>query len=98
MTTRRSSELWSGSRKVWRLWRATTTSRYLQSTVRSVEALLSFQNISHLNVGEQVVYVATYSYFILSLIGYQQLTSEPEILFPVFLVLKFVFFIGWLKV
>ena len=46
---------------------------------------------------EQVVYVATYSYFILSLIGYQQLNSEPEILFPVFLVLKFVFFIGWLK-
>ena len=44
------------------------------------------------------MYVATYTYFILSLIGYQQLNSEPEILFPVFLVLKFVFFIGWLKV
>ena len=57
---------------------------------------LPLQNIS--DVGEQVVYVATYSYFILSLIGYQQLNSEPEILFPVFLVLKFVFFIGWLKV
>ena len=46
----------------------------------------------------KVVYVATYSYFILSLVGYQQLDSEPEMFFPVFLVLKFVFFIGWLKV
>ena len=44
------------------------------------------------------MYVATYSYFFLSLIGYQQLNSEPEMFFPVFLVLKFVFFIGWLKV
>ena len=46
----------------------------------------------------QVVNVATYVYFILALIGYQELHSEPELFFPVFLILKFVFFIGLLKV
>ena len=46
----------------------------------------------------QVVYVATYAYFLLALVGYQILSEEPEIFFPFFLVLKFVFFIGLLKV
>ena len=46
----------------------------------------------------QVVYVATYAYFILALVGYQELSSEPDLFFPFFLVLKFIFFIGWLKV
>ena len=46
----------------------------------------------------QVVYVATYAYFLLALVGYQILSEEPEIFFPFFLILKFVFFIGLLKV
>ena len=44
------------------------------------------------------MYVATYAYFLLALVGYQILSEEPEIFFPFFLVLKFVFFIGLLKV
>ena len=39
-----------------------------------------------------------YSYFALALVGGQQLEADPQIFFPVFLVLKFIFFIGWLKV
>ena len=46
----------------------------------------------------QVVNVATYAYFLLALVGYQELSSEPEMFFPFFLVLKFTFFIGLLKV
>ena len=45
-----------------------------------------------------MVYVATYAYFLLALVGYQELRSEPEMFFPFFLVLKFTFFIGLLKV
>ena len=46
----------------------------------------------------QVVDVAIYFYFALSLVGNQELESHPEMFFPIFLVLKFIFFIGWLKV
>ena len=47
----------------------------------------------------QVVNVATYFYFGLSLIGSQELdTDAAQMFFPIILVLKFVFFIGWLKV
>merc|ERR1711953_627635 len=73
----------------------------IRALVRFKEGLESVEGYDHIPVPpvySQVVYVATYSYFFLSLIGYQQLNSEPEMFFPVFLVLKFVFFIGWLKV
>ena len=47
----------------------------------------------------QVVNVATYFYFGLSLIGSQELdTDAAQMFFPIILVLKFIFFIGWLKV
>jgi hypothetical protein len=47
----------------------------------------------------QVVDVATYFYFAMSLVGSQELeTSEARLYFPIILVLKFVFFVGWLKV
>ena len=48
----------------------------------------------------QVVSFAVYIYFGLSLIGEQELKNTPEILpyFPAFLVLKFIFFFGWLEV
>ena len=47
----------------------------------------------------QVVVVATYFYFGLSLIGSQELdTDNAQMFFPIILVLKFIFFIGWLKV
>ena len=47
----------------------------------------------------QVVVVATYFYFGLSLIGSQELdTDDAQMFFPIILVLKFIFFIGWLKV
>ena len=54
---------------------------------------------SHLNSSLQVVVVATYFYFGLSLIGSQELdTDDAQMFFPIILVLKFIFFIGWLKV
>ena len=48
----------------------------------------------------QVVSFAVYIFFGLSLIGEQELKNTPEILpyFPIFLVLKFIFFFGWLEV
>jgi len=61
----------------------------------------SVENYDHLPlppIYNQVVNVATYAYFLLALVGYQELSSEPEMFFPFFLVLKFTFFIGLLKV
>jgi len=74
----------------------------IRGVVKFKEALeASVENFDHIPlppVYSQVVYIATYSYFILALVGYQELSSEPELFFPFFLVLKFIFFIGWLKV
>jgi len=51
-------------------------------------------------VYRQVVTLALYVYFALSLIGEQELVGIPDIVpfFPGFLILKFVFFFGWLEV
>ena len=46
----------------------------------------------------QVVLFAVYAYFTLALIAEQQHCNEPFIPVPIFLILKFVFFIGWLEV
>ena len=39
-----------------------------------------------------------YSFFALSLIGSQELDKDPYTFIPIFLILKFIFFFGWLEV
>ena len=46
----------------------------------------------------QVVRFALWSYFILSLIGGQAKQEEPYIFLPLFLILRFIFYVGWLEV
>ena len=48
----------------------------------------------------QVVRFSLWSYFLLSLIGSQALQEEPYIspYIPLFLILRFIFFVGWLEV
>jgi len=46
----------------------------------------------------QVVKFAVYIYFGLSLIGNQELDKDPYTFIPIFLILKFIFFFGWLEV
>ena len=46
----------------------------------------------------QVVRFALWSYFLLSLIGSQAKQEEPYIFLPLFLILRFIFFVGWLEV
>lgn len=73
----------------------------LRGVVKFKEGLESVEGHDHIQVPpvyKQVVDVAIYFYFALSLIGNQELESHPEMFFPIFLVLKFIFFIGWLKV
>ena len=46
----------------------------------------------------QTVRFAVWIYFILSLIGSQAQKDEPYIFLPIFLILRFIFFVGWLEV
>jgi len=46
----------------------------------------------------QVVRFAVYVYFTLSLIASQEVSRDPYTFVPIFLILKFVFFVGWLEV
>ena len=49
----------------------------------------------------QLVNVTTYAYFTLALVGYQDLEDDEghvDVYFPFFLVLRFILFIGLLKV
>ena len=39
-----------------------------------------------------------YVFFALSLIGSQELDKDPYTFIPIFLILKFIFFFGWLEV
>lgn len=74
----------------------------LRSLVRfkdGMEGVMGYDHIQVPPVYKQVVVVATYFYFGLSLIGSQELdTDNAQMFFPIILVLKFIFFIGWLKV
>ena len=70
----------------------------IYNQVKKLSCQRFFQRIVFLIFYFQVVNVATYAYFLLALVGYQELSSEPEMFFPFFLVLKFTFFIGLLKV
>jgi len=47
---------------------------------------------------KQVVKFAVYVYFALSLIGSQEVNKDAYTFIPIFLVLKFIFFFGWLEV
>ena len=46
----------------------------------------------------QVVKFAVYSYFAVALFSEQEVTNIPHIGVPIFLILKFIFFFGWLEV
>merc|ERR1712047_57465 len=46
----------------------------------------------------QVVRFAVYVYFTLSLIASQEVSRDPYTFVPIFLILQFVFFVGWLEV
>lgn len=46
----------------------------------------------------QVVRFAVWVYFFMSLIGDQTMLSDPTTYIPIFLILKFIFFFGWLEV
>jgi len=46
----------------------------------------------------QVVRFALWSYFLLALIGSQVKQGEPYIFLPLFLILRFIFYVGWLEV
>ena len=46
----------------------------------------------------QTVRFAVWIYFILSLIGSQAQEGDPYIFLPIFLILRFIFFVGWLEV
>uniref|UniRef100_A0A915J3J8 Bestrophin homolog n=1 Tax=Romanomermis culicivorax TaxID=13658 RepID=A0A915J3J8_ROMCU len=44
-----------------------------------------------------VVAIATYGYFAICLVG-RQIVGEPDVMFPIFTTLQFLFYVGWLKV
>ena len=60
--------------------------------------IVIFTNVKIETTTHQVVLFAVYAYFTLALIAEQQHCNEPFIPVPIFLILKFVFFIGWLEV
>jgi len=63
-----------------------------------LESLESFLHVPIPPVYRQVVHLAVYIYFAAALLAYQVTSADPDTYFPFFLVLKFVFFGGWLKV
>ncbi|KAG4068210.1 hypothetical protein HA402_008851 [Bradysia odoriphaga] len=69
-----------------------------------LNALIGYDNVSVPLVYTQVVTLAVYSYFITTLVGRQMLpdppnkNAPPNFYFPSFVVLEFVFYVGWLKV
>jgi len=64
----------------------------------SLEKVDSHDHIILPPLYSQVVKFAVGVYFILSLIGSQELEVNPYTVFPIFLILKFIFFFGWLEV
>ena len=41
---------------------------------------------------------AVYVYFLVAVIAEQELTEDPRLIIPIMLILKLVFFFGWLEV
>ena len=46
----------------------------------------------------QVVKFAVYMYFTIAVIAEQELTNHPMLVIPIILILKLIFFFGWLEV
>jgi len=63
-----------------------------------LDAVESYQHVPIPAVYKQVVNLGVYVYFVCALVGNQAILDDPETYFPFFLVLKFIFFVGWLKV
>lgn len=63
-----------------------------------LEAVDSHDHVILPPLYRQVVKFAVGTYFVLSLIGSQELEKDPYTVFPIFLILKFIFFFGWLEV
>ena len=61
-----------------------------------------YRQVPHTNLKNasffQVVKFAVYSYFAVALFSEQEVTNIPHIGVPIFLILKFIFFFGWLEV
>jgi len=64
----------------------------------SLEDTDNYDHIIFPPLYKQVVKFAVYVYFGLSLIASQELDDNPYTFIPIFLILKFVFFFGWLEV
>merc|ERR1719391_492468 len=63
-----------------------------------LERVESYDHIIIPPMYKQVVKCCVVVYFILQLIGSQELDEGPQMVFPMILILKFIFFYGWLKV
>ncbi|EDV96505.1 uncharacterized protein LOC6557537 isoform X1 [Drosophila grimshawi] len=73
---------------------------------RRLGGLIGYDTVCVPLVYTQVVTLVLYTYFIAALLGRQMLPNildrngreDPDLFFPLFTVLQFVFFVGWLKV
>nr|XP_036220274.1 bestrophin-2 isoform X3 [Bactrocera oleae] len=70
---------------------------------RRLGGLIGYDTVCVPLVYTQVVTLVLYTYFIAALVGRQMLpnmtdTKDPDLYFPFFTVLQFVFYVGWLKV
>ncbi|ALC44513.1 Best2, partial [Drosophila busckii] len=73
---------------------------------RRLGGLIGYDTVCVPLVYTQVVTLVLYSYFIAALLGSQMLPNivlkngqeDPDLYFPVFTVLQFIFYVGWLKV
>jgi len=63
-----------------------------------LEKIDSYQHGQLPPLYRQVVKFAVYSYFAVALFSEQEVTNIPHIGVPIFLILKFIFFFGWLEV
>jgi len=64
----------------------------------SLEKIDSHDHIPLPPLYRQVVRFAVYVYFALALVSSQELEKNPYTFVPIFLILKFIFFFGWLEV
>ncbi|XP_053956945.1 uncharacterized protein LOC128862392 isoform X1 [Anastrepha ludens] len=70
---------------------------------RRLGGLIGYDTVCVPLVYTQVVTLVLYTYFIAALVGRQMLPNmpdakDPDLYFPLFTVLQFVFYVGWLKV
>jgi predicted membrane chloride channel (bestrophin family) len=70
----------------------------ISSCLPFIDRFLRFLSGLHVETFFKVVKFAVYVFFALSLIGSQELEKDPYTFIPIFLILKFIFFFGWLEV